>query len=132
MQINSPGRRTSSMTIFAIVFLACMVLGWGTGYKLSLYHSRGDSTSVIPAAKLLSQKERPSTERIDEAPSPAVQNHQPSIYSPAIIVVALMLGLRLSVSTWMRKATMDDSGRQWSSHSNFFFFRPPPVILPSN
>jgi hypothetical protein len=109
-----------------------MVLGWGTGYKMSLYHSQGSSSSSIPAAKLLSQNERPSTTTVAEAILPQAPNHLPSFYYAAILIASLLFGLGLSVSAWMREIAMDDSRRQRSAHFNFFFFRPPPALLPSN
>jgi hypothetical protein len=132
MQLNSPNRRVSAFKTFAVLLLAFTVLGWGTGYKLSLYHRPGCPSSSIPVAKLLSQKERPSATRLDEAVLLAAANHQSSIYYPALIMVTLAFGLRFAMSTWMRETAMDDSRRQRFSHSNFFFFRPPPLLFPSN
>jgi hypothetical protein len=132
MRINSPSRRVSIVTVFAVLFLAFMVLGWGTGYKVSLYHRHGSPSSSIPVAKLLSQKERPSTTQAAEAVLPQARNHQPSIYYAAIVIASLIFGLVLSVSGWMRDVAMYDSRRQRSAHFNFFFFRPPPALLPSN
>jgi hypothetical protein len=132
MRINSPSRRASIIPVFAVLFLAFTVLGWGTGYKMSLYHHPGSPSLAIPAAKLLSQKERPTATRAAEGVLPATPNHQPSNYYPAILMVALMFVVRLAVSTWMREVAMADSRRQRSAHSNFFFFRPPPALLSSN
>jgi Na+/H+-dicarboxylate symporter len=132
MRINTPSRQTSIVPVFAVLFLALTVLGWGTGYKISLYHLPGNPSLSIPAAKLLSQKERPSTTRAAEGVLPATPSRQPSTYYPAILMVALMFGLPLAVSARMREVAMDDSRRQRSAHSIFFSFRPPPALLPSN
>jgi hypothetical protein len=121
MRINTPSRRVSIVTVCAVLFLAFMVLGWGTGYKMSLYHRPGSVSSSIPVAKLLSQKERPSTTRAAEGILPQSPNHQPSVYYSAVVIAAILFGLQLSVPTWMREVAMDDSGRQRSAHSNFSF-----------
>jgi hypothetical protein len=131
MRIHSLNRRVSIVTVFAVLFLAFMVLGWGTGYKMSLYHQQGSPSSSIPVAKLLSQKERPSTTQAAEGILPQRPNHQPSVYYVAIIA-SLMFGLGLSVSVWMRESAMYDTRSQRSAHSNFFFFRPPPALPRSN
>src|ERR1700733_3020535 len=132
MRINSPNRRASAVTVFAILFLAFTVFGWGTGYKLSLYDPPGSPSTIIPAAKLLSQKERPSTSKVAAQLLPATPAHEPTKYYPAIVIVALMFSLRLLISTWVRVATDHDSLAQRSAHSSFFSFRPPPAYLPCN
>ena len=132
MQIISPHRRASAVTVFAILFLAFTVFGWGTGYKLSLYDLPGSPSTIIPAAKLLSQKERPSTAKVAAQLVLAAPAHEPTEYYPAILVVALMFGLRFLISTWVRVTAEHDSLAQRSAHSSFFSFRPPPAYLPCN
>jgi Na+/H+-dicarboxylate symporter len=132
MGINSPNRRASVVTAIAVLFLAFTVLGWGTAYKMSLYHRAGDPSSGVPIAKLLSQKERPSAAKVVESLLPASPNHQPSGYCSAIIIVALMFGLQLTFSGLMLEAGLDDSRKQRSAHTSYFSFRPPPAFLPSN
>lgn len=134
MRIISPNRRASVVTVFAILFLAFTVFGWGTGYKLSLYDPPGSPSTIIPAAKLLSQKERPSTAKIaaqlvPPAPAPAQET---TSYYPAIVFVALMFSLRLLISTRIRVTTEHDSIAQRSAHSIFFSFRPPPAYPSCN
>src|ERR1700692_81109 len=131
MKIYSPSRRASVITVFAVLFLAFTVFGWGIGYKLSLYNPPGSPSRAIAAAKLLSEKERPGTTQVVEKLLPAAPDPRPLTSYPAIIIVALIFGLRLVVSAWMREVTSDDSRRQPSVHSSFFSFRPPPAFLPS-
>jgi hypothetical protein len=131
MRIKSQNRRASIVTAIAVLFLAFTVLGWGTAYKLSLYHQDSNSSSSIPATKLLSQKERPSTTKVAESLLPESANHQPSIYYSTIIIVALMFGLQLAFSGSMLGVGLDDSRKRRSAHTSFFSFRPPPVFLPS-
>jgi len=52
-----PTTRRRLPAFFIILMLAFAVSSWGLQYKLSLYHSLGPRHSM-PAAKLLSQKER--------------------------------------------------------------------------
>jgi hypothetical protein len=132
MRIISPHRRASAVTVFAILFLAFTVFGWGTGYKLSLYDPPGSPSTIIPAAKLLSQKERPSTAKVPTQLLPATPAQEVTKYYPAIVLVALMFSLRLLLSTWVRVTTDHDLLAQRSAHSSFFSFRPPPALLPSN
>ncbi len=132
MRIISPNRRASVVTVFAILFLAFTVFGWGTGYKLSLYDPPGSPSTIIPAAKLLSQKERPSTAKVAAQLVPPAPAQKTTNYYPTIVFVALMFSLRLLISTWVRVTTEHDSIAQRSAHSNFFSFRPPPASLPCN
>ena len=125
-------RRASAVTVFAILFLAFTVFGWGTGYKLSLYDPPGSPSTIIPAAKLLSQKERPSTAKVAAQLLPATPAQETTQYYPAIVLVALMFSLQILIPTWVRVTTDDDLLAQRSAHSSFFSFRPPPALLPSN
>jgi hypothetical protein len=131
MRMNSTNRRPSVVNIIAVLFLALTVLGWGTAYKASLYHSDNSSAPSIPIAKLLSQKERPSTTKVVERLLPEFPSHQPSIYYSTILIVALMFGLQLTFAGAMLKVWLDDSRKQRSAHTSFFSFRPPPAFLPS-
>lgn len=132
MRIISPHRRASAVTVFAILFLAFTVFGWGTGYELSLYDPPGSLSTIIPAAKLLSQKERPSTAKAAAQLLPASPAQETTKYYRAIVVVALMFSLQFLLSTWVRVTTDHDLLAQRSAHSSFFSFRPPPALLPSN
>jgi hypothetical protein len=114
------------------MFLAVMVLGWGTGYKMSLYHGDGNSSPSVPAAKLLSQRERPSTTQVVDSLLPAPPNHQPSANYPAILVVALLVSVWIIVSLSMLEDELDNSRKERSAHTSYFSFRPPPAFLPSN
>lgn len=126
MHIISPNRRASAVTVFAILLLAFTVFGWGTGYKLSLYDPPGSPSTIIPAAKLLSQKERPSAEKATVQLVPVDPAQETTNHYPAILLVALMFSLRFLISTQMRVRTNHDSSAQRYAHSSFFSFRPPP------
>lgn len=49
----------SPQRIAALVFVCLSIFAWGLRYKLSLYNSPGPARAEVPAAKLLSPKERP-------------------------------------------------------------------------
>ena len=132
MRIIFSHRRASAVTVSAILFLAFTVFSWGTGYKLSLYDPPGSPSTIIPAAKLLSQKERPSTAKVAAQLLSTAPAQEIIKYYPAIVIVALMFSLRLLLSTWVRVTTDHDLLAQRSAHSSFFSFRPPPALLPSN
>lgn len=131
MQTISPNRRASTVTVFAILLLAFTVFGWGIGYKLSLYDPSSPST-IIPAAKLLSQKERPSAEKAAVQLVPVAPAQETTNYYPATLIVALMFSLRFLMSTRIRVTTDHDSHAQRSAQSSFFSFRPPPAYPSCN
>src|ERR1700760_2176844 len=109
MRLISPHRRASAVTVFATLFLAFTVFGWGTGYKLSLYDPPGSRSTIIPAAKLLSQKERPTTAKVAAQLVPAAPTQETTNYYPAIVFVAFIFGLRHLISTWIRVTTQHGS-----------------------
>src|SRR5665213_3971309 len=98
MWANTPNRRASTISAIAVLFLAFTVLAWGTSYKMSILYTPASSTHELTPVKLLSQKERPSTTKVVESLLPAAPKQQPSRYYPAILIFALMFGLRLIVS----------------------------------
>jgi hypothetical protein len=85
MKINlrhrkKPTWRGSPALVMALALVSLSVFTWGLQYKLSLYRTVHHPRSTIPAAKLLSPKERP-----------ALVNHQsrqPGLSSPALIPAA--------------------------------------------
>ena len=126
MRVNSPSRCTSIATVFAIMALALAVLGWGTGYKLSLYDPPGSHSASMPHAKLLSQRERPPATTDANKLSPASPQSQPTIFNPGVFIVAVVLGLAFNASFRIQSLKVDAVCRQVRFNSNFFSFRPPP------
>ncbi len=58
---NSSGNRHRAVLLpLGLLMLSMAVFGWGLQYKLSLYQGKDSITHLTPAAKLLSQKERPA------------------------------------------------------------------------
>jgi Na+/H+-dicarboxylate symporter len=130
MWANTPNRRASTISAIAVLFLAFTVLAWGTSYKMSILYTPASSTHELTPVKLLSQKERPT--KVVESLLPAAPKQQSSRYYPAILIFALMFGLRLMVSNSMLEVWLDDLRKQRSAHTSFFSFHPPPVFLLSN
>jgi hypothetical protein len=60
-QVRRPGAnwKGSPQLIAMLAFICLSVFIWGLRYKLSLYDSPGPTGAGVPAAKLLSPKERP-------------------------------------------------------------------------
>ena len=52
--------RGSPVLVMALALMSLAVFTWGLQYKLSLYKASEQAKPTIPAAKLLSQKERPA------------------------------------------------------------------------
>jgi len=127
MRTNLPNRRISAVMGMGILFLAFAVFGWGIKYKLSLYGVPGSSSSNLPHAKLLSQKERPVTDSVVDSVPVASPLPQSSVFNPATLAIGLMLALLLAVALRSATITVDDSRQQRSANSSFFSFRPPPV-----
>ena len=82
-------RRLPALVV--ILLLAFAVSFWGLQYKLSLYHARA-AHPAAPAAKLLSQNERPRAnrllERLSSSGRPFAQATRTNIWSAAAALSA--------------------------------------------
>jgi hypothetical protein len=82
-------RRLPALAV--ILMLAFAVSFWGLQYKLSLYHARA-AHPAAPAAKLLSQNERPRAnrllERLSSSGRPFAQATRANIWSAAAALPA--------------------------------------------
>ena len=110
--------------IVAIAMLAFAVFSWGVQYKLSLYNA----DAHMSEAKLLSQKERPTTSEATELAVNPLANLVPvPLFAFALrAMLAGLCSLKLATShrnTW-RLALLPRQPSQ-----NFFFFRPPPFLV---
>lgn len=126
----SPSRRTSIVTVSAVLFLAFTVLGWGTGYKLSLYEHPAGPVRSIPAAKLLSERERPSATQVADAAFPKSSPALPPYLRSMVVVFALTLGLQSFAVPAILESEGLASRKRLSTYACFFSFRPPPALLP--
>jgi hypothetical protein len=129
--MNMLSRRTPIRVVIGILILAFAVFGWGLQYKLSLYEPDSVSTQ-IPHAKLLSPKERPVSTIDLNSVLPASPQPKLAIF-PIFLIAAIVLGSHFVVSSWSWSVAKGiDSCRQRRANSNYFSFRPPPVLLPAN
>jgi hypothetical protein len=129
----STKRHIRTWMSIALVCLALSVLGWGTGYKLSLYHPSDDSSRQIPQAKLLSKNEQnaPTDTSLTSKIKDELQRKEMRTslrllflayvvsFAGSFLVSALSLGARAA-------------GRHWHlclhASLTFFFVLPPPDL----
>jgi hypothetical protein len=104
-----------------LLMLAMAVFVWGLQYKLSLYHGKDAVSHSAPAAKLLSEKERPVTALALDAPS------QP-VFLP-VLPALFLLALTPTLYPAFRSFQSPSANRAPARRSYFLpplFFRPPP------
>ena len=89
-QLRQPTRSTPCLAVLMFL-LSFAVFAWGLNYKLSLYNSQATTSAHEPAAKLLSNQERPAT-RV-----PAIPREVPSLF-PISIVALLITSLPIGES----------------------------------
>jgi len=125
------GRRTGKNSTVLFLFVSLLILGifsWGLEYKLSLYQVAQTPQITVPAAKLLSQKERPLS-----------QNALSAVFDHArhrTFATSTMLGM-LCVVIFCRALLRNQkivfvqscsSGRLLRGYMRYFFSRPPPLL----
>jgi hypothetical protein len=126
MNAEKTRRRESHWMIVTIAMLAFAVFSWGVQYKLSLYNSEAHMSE----AKLLSQKERPTTSEAAELTADPLANPMP-VPLFAFALGAMLAGLcSLKVALSQRDAWHQTQLPKQPSQ-NFFFFRPPPFLFAS-
>lgn len=128
LRFDCATRRTTPA--FLLAMLAFAVFFWGLRYKLSLYRSE-TTQRPSPAAKLLSQRERP-----------IVSNDANSAYTSypiflsgnghyKILIPAIAVALCLATLLWSRNPiTREECVRQDCTHLFDFLPRPPPALFP--
>lgn len=124
-------RRIYTLNIMGMLLLAVAVFAWGLQYKMSLYNPSSGLAASAPHAKLLSQKERPEPNtasiRLD-----STQDRFPVSYT-IFLFASIVCALVVAVTIQSRSLSLDKGSRQQRfAASDFFSFRPPPVLLPSN
>jgi energy-converting hydrogenase Eha subunit F len=133
MRINLTSRHRSIAAVLGVLVLILALFGWGLQYKLSLYERPGGHPSPMPHAKLLSQKERPSSSNTVGLVNPVDPQPQSPVFSPALVIAAILIGSYIVMFLRMLITTLvSDSGQLRSAASNYFAFRPPPAIISSN
>jgi hypothetical protein len=117
--------------LFAFVFLLILgIFSWGLEYKLSLYQTAQTQQLTVPAAKLLSQKERPQT--LQELAG-IFNDTQQKIFGggnlPLIGMLCVVFFCTLSLQTArIAPSQVHASSRRQHSYSHYFSFRPPPIF----
>ena len=127
MDIVGTSRRSILPLAIGLIVLSMAVFGWGLQYKVSLYPGHEAAAHEIPAAKLLSQKERAIHSETTAAPAPV------SVPTPQQVVFFLVSALALcflpEVDARYRQRNRE---RSWPIPSQIclraVFFRPPPCF----
>ncbi len=125
--VKSPSktRRRTILLPMGLLMLALAVFGWGLQYKLSLYQSKDSVSHLAPAAKLLSQKERPVASQ-----SVNVHPHWVPVW-PLLFFVLLAPGLYRFIVRRLRPASREGSHSPIPTCIRSVFVRPPPFFVPS-
>jgi len=120
----------TSAILFVFVFLLIFgIFSWGLEYKLSLYQVERTQEPTIPAAKLLSQKERPKTQKNLSGIFDDTQQKVLATSSMLPIMLCVVFFCRLFLQTAKIVSSQDhSSSRRQRSYSYYFSFRPPPVF----
>jgi len=124
-------RRSYTLNVMGMLLLAVAVFAWGLHYKMSLYNTSNGLTASVPHAKLLSEKERPEPDVASIRPE-STQDRSPVSYT-IFLFASIICSLVAAVTIQIRSQFLDKgSHQQRFAALDFFSFRPPPVLLPSN
>jgi hypothetical protein len=124
-------RRIHALNVMGMLFLAVAVFTWGLQYKMSLYNASSGLAASVPHAKLLSEKERPESNVASIKPD-STQDRSPFSYT-IFLFASIVCSLVVAVTIQIRSSSLDKGSRQQRFAAlDFFSFRPPPVLLPSN
>jgi hypothetical protein len=127
LTVHRTTRRTPP-TLCLVLMLVFAVCVWGLHYKLSLYHL-GVARAAGPAAKLLSQKERPIASNCVDSMRAAFPQSYSSTLFPLFLFAASAAGSHMVLSYWFRALTTDvDCRRPSCVSSSCFLPRPPPTL----
>ena len=113
-----------------MLLLAFAVFSWGVQYKLSLYDPPAKASAHMAEAKLLSNKERPSLSNATELAVASVAQPILTVVF-AYLIGAMFVGLDPFGSMCTQSDVRDSAQIPKQPRQSFFFFRPPPAVLPS-
>jgi hypothetical protein len=120
---NSLGNRHRAVLLpLGLLMLSMAVFGWGLQYKLSLYQGKDSVTHLAPAAKLLSQKERPAARQGLSVRPVVLQAF------PALLILAFFCGLCEIAARYLRTNSRLRSRAPRPPCLEAIFLRPPPVL----
>lgn len=111
-----------------LVALAAAVFVWGISYKLSLYDPPQASSHGMVAAKLLSNRERPATAKVEFQEGLNVGALRASLVA-ACALLPLFLPLLLTQKaqhSWTLCRAANSRERPCFADIPHYFFRPPP------
>lgn len=131
MSITQSSHRLLSWPLAFAAVLGLAVLLFGTAYKLLQYSTQGCAFKAMPAAKLLTEKERPVREYRSESTAA-----QPAFQAAFLSLAALLLAVITRKFTWQHfKAKFLDPNENSRCKRNpacvYFCFRPPPSYSPA-
>jgi hypothetical protein len=100
MKSETKTRRSTFLVVVPASLFVCLlafaVFGWGLHSKLSLYHVGAQTSSKIPVAKLLSERERPEQDLSVPVLSPA------SLRRLAIVASIMLPRIPVCSAEWRR------------------------------
>jgi len=129
MNLFDTSRRPSHLVSLGTLLLVVAVFAWGVQYKTSLYKPASKTSPHIKEVKFLSNKERPSLSHAELAFASIAQRILTVVF--ACLVGAMLVGLDPLRSAYAKGNVRDTEQLPKQPSQSFFFFRPPPVILPS-
>jgi hypothetical protein len=132
-QTEHPERHEGKTTAIIFVVVSLLIFGifsWGLEYKLSLYQAAQTRQSTVPAAKLLSQKERPQTQK---DLSGVFGGTQQKIFATSNMLhmgmlCAVFFCLPFLQNQKIISSQNHSSNRRLRSYTCYFSFRPPPIL----
>jgi hypothetical protein len=115
----------------AFVALALAVFGWGTSYKLSLYHSSDSHSHELTPAKLLTSNEQSSRDKL-ESTGLTAPRHNGAVETELVLFLAVLLGFVPRTYEYVspHAQPLYDFRRhpRRNASLNFFFELPPPAL----
>lgn len=116
---------------FCLVTLAVAVFVWGLSYKLSLYDPPQASSHRMVAAKLLSNRERPATAKVefqDALNASSLTASQVAVSTLLALFLPLLL-VDQARHSWTMFRVANSRKRPCFADIPHHFFRPPPPSL---
>ncbi|QNI35683.1 hypothetical protein [Edaphobacter albus] len=124
MTLDDTRRWYSHLMTLGMLFLAAAVFSWGSQYKLSLYNLPAKASAPMAAAKLLSQKERPTSVNVTELAVAAI----PIFITALAWWVSILSCVREEHEySYVRSDVQNTKRIRRPQGQSFFFFRPPPT-----
>jgi len=130
MKLLPKTRHHWSIPGFCLVALAVAVFVWGLSYKLSLYDPPQASSHRMVAAKLLSNRERPATAKVEFQEALDAGSLRTSLVAVCALL-PLLLPLLLAEKaqhSWTLLREPSHRKRPYFADIPQYYFRPPPRL----